>query len=138
MQTSEDISELQKNKGHGFGLMNCKGIIDKYKKTNEIFRVCLFRIESELGKGSRFYFRLPKGVRKVLMLVLIAFLPVLTGCDERRRKTGKRNNSLLMIPFSDMINYWLLRMNMHTMFTIVTLMDYTNRHCVMRIVLYIV
>ena len=37
------------------------------------------------------------------------------------RKTGKRNNSLLMIPFSDMINYWLLRMNMHTMFTIVTL-----------------
>src|SRR5699024_10024015 len=51
LQTSEDISELQNNKGHGFGLMNCKGIIDKYKKTNEIFRVCVFRIESELGKG---------------------------------------------------------------------------------------
>lgn len=29
-------------------------------------------------------------------------------------------------------------MNMHTMFTIVTLMDYINRHCVMRTVLYIV
>jgi hypothetical protein len=42
LQTSENVSELQKNKGHGFGLMNCKGIIDKYKKTNEIFRVCLF------------------------------------------------------------------------------------------------
>ena len=53
---AKNVSELQKNKGHGFGLMNCKGIIDKYKKTNEIFRVCLFRIESELGKGSRFYF----------------------------------------------------------------------------------
>ena len=51
---------------------------------------------------------------------------------------GKRNSSLSMIPFSDMINYWLLRMNMHTMFTIVTLMDYINRHCVMRTVLYIV
>ena len=66
-----------------------KGIIDKYKKTNEIFRVCLFRIESELGKGSRFYFRLPKGVRKTLMLVLVAFLPVLTGCNEGREKDGK-------------------------------------------------
>ena len=54
------------------------------------------------------------------------------------RKMGKLNSSLSMIPFSDMINYWLLRMNMHTMFTIVTLMDYINRHCVMRTVLYIV
>ena len=89
LQTSENVSELQKNKGHGFGLMNCKGIIDKYKKTNEIFRVCLFRIESELGKGSRFYFRLPKGVRKTLMLVLVAFLSVLTGCNEGREKDGK-------------------------------------------------
>ncbi len=89
LQTSENVSELQKNKGHGFGLMNCKGIIDKYKKTNEIFRVCLFRIESELGKGSRFYFRLPKGVRKTLMLVLVAFLPVLAGCNEGREKDGK-------------------------------------------------
>ena len=56
LQTSENVSELQKNKGHGFGLMNCKGIIDKYKKTNEIFRVCLFRIESELGKWQPFLF----------------------------------------------------------------------------------
>lgn len=54
-------SALIDNKGFGFGLMNCKGIIDKYKKTNSIFNVCLFDIESELGKGSRFYFRLPKG-----------------------------------------------------------------------------
>ena len=42
-----------------------------------------------------------------------------------------------MIPFIGMINYCLLRMNMYTMFTIVTLMVYTNRHCVMRTVLYI-
>lgn len=82
LQTSVDVSELQKNKGHGFGLMNCKGIIDKYKKTNGLFRVCLFRIESELGKGSRFYFRLPKGLRRALMLCLIAFPTALTGCHE--------------------------------------------------------
>ena len=58
--------ELKENKGSGFGLMNCKGIIEKYKKTNELFRVCVFNVESELGKGSRFYFRLPSGVRKVI------------------------------------------------------------------------
>lgn len=55
-----------KNKGHGFGLMNCKGIIEKYRKTNELFRVCCFQIESEPQKGSRFYFRLPKGIRRTL------------------------------------------------------------------------
>ena len=68
LQSTENAAELQKNKGHGFGLMNCKGIIDKYRKTNDIFRICTFNIESEPGRGSRFYFRLPKGIRKILML----------------------------------------------------------------------
>ena len=71
MQTATDSEELRKNKGYGFGLMNCKGIIEKYRKTNELFKVCSFHIESELGKGSRFYFRLPKGVRKLLGMVLL-------------------------------------------------------------------
>lgn len=84
MQTTDDVGELQKNKGHGFGLMNCKGIIDKYKKTNEIFRVCLFKIESEPGKGSRFCFRLPKGIRRTLMWWLLVCFPLWTGCHEAR------------------------------------------------------
>ncbi len=66
MHTLADVEELQKNKGYGFGLMNCKGIIEKYRKTNDLFKVCSFHIESEPGKGSRFYFRLPKGMRKLL------------------------------------------------------------------------
>lgn len=65
LQTASDVHALLQNKGHGFGLMNCKGIIEQYRKINERFRVCLFQIESTPGKGSRFYFRLPKGVRKV-------------------------------------------------------------------------
>lgn len=65
---------LKQNKGFGFGLMNCKGIIDKYRKTNPIFSVCQFNIDSQLGKGSRFYFRLPKGILKAMML-LIMFIP---------------------------------------------------------------
>lgn len=89
LQTSRNVDELQKNKGHGFGLMNCKGIIDKYRKTNELFRVCVFNIESELGKGSRFYFRLPKGVRKAWMSLLIMLLPGLAGCGKAHTEQDK-------------------------------------------------
>ena len=75
MKNATDADELKENKGSGFGLMNCKGIIEKYKKTNELFRVCVFNVESELGKGSRFYFRLPSGVRKVIGVLLCLLLP---------------------------------------------------------------
>ena len=75
MKNATDADELKENKGSGFGLMNCKGIVEKYKKTNELFRVCVFNVESELGKGSRFYFRLPSGVRKVIGVLLCLLLP---------------------------------------------------------------
>ncbi len=71
MKTTADTAELQKQKGYGFGLMNCKGIIEKYRKTNTIFQVCLFGIDSIPGQGSRFFFRLPKGVRKMLSLLML-------------------------------------------------------------------
>ena len=64
MGTAADTEELRRQKGSGFGLMNCKGIIEKYRKTNAVFSVCCFSIDSTLGKGSRFYFRLPKGIKK--------------------------------------------------------------------------
>ncbi|MEG1563993.1 MAG: DUF5113 domain-containing protein [Bacteroides sp.] len=74
LKDASDPEQLKKNKGSGFGLMNCKGIIEKYRKTNELFRVCTFCVESELGKGSRFYFRLPLGVRKGLGVWLCCLL----------------------------------------------------------------
>ena len=46
---------------HGFGLLNCKGIIEKYRKMSQLFSVCTLRVESEQGRGSRFFFRLPLG-----------------------------------------------------------------------------
>ncbi len=70
-----DVENLKKNKGSGFGIINCKGIIEKYKKTNALFNVCMFNIESEPGKGSRFYFRLPKGIKRALSILLCVFLP---------------------------------------------------------------
>ena len=74
MKNVDDPEVLKENKGSGFGLMNCKGIIEKYKKTNELFRGCVFDVESELGKGSRFYFRLPSGVRKAMGVLLLCLL----------------------------------------------------------------
>ena len=81
MNDAPDREELRKNKGSGFGLMNCKGIIEKYKKTNALFNVCLFDVESTLGRGSRFYFRLPAGVRKVLTGVLLALSLGMASCS---------------------------------------------------------
>lgn len=66
----DHAADIVKNKGFGFGLMNCKGIIERYKKTNQLFHVCLFGVESQVGQGSRFFFRLPKGVMKLLVILL--------------------------------------------------------------------
>ena len=62
-------SPLPAQTSHGFGLLNCQGIINKYRKLSKIFAVCLLAAESTAGRGSRFYFRLPKGVVKMLVLL---------------------------------------------------------------------
>ena len=59
---------------HGFGLANCKGIIEKYKKTSRLFAVADIGAESAEGKGSRFYFRLPLGRLRALMLTALVAL----------------------------------------------------------------
>lgn len=74
--TGEHATELQERKGFGFGLMNCKGIIGRYKKLNKVFSVCEFGVESEMEKGSRFFFRLPKGVLKTLSCLAFCLVPL--------------------------------------------------------------
>ncbi len=64
------LGESKAGKGFGFGIMNCKGIIGKYRKTSAKFRVCDFGVESRVGQGSRFWFRLPG----VLVLMLCCCL----------------------------------------------------------------
>ena len=65
-----DSASQPSAQGHGFGLLNCKGIIEKYRKLSQIFSVCTIAAESEEGRGSRFYFRLPKKVVALLLLLL--------------------------------------------------------------------
>ena len=71
--------------GHGFGLMNCKGIIEKYRKMSQLFSVCLLSAESEQGRGSRFFFRLPKGIVRLLAIGywLFAFSQQLTANSQQ-------------------------------------------------------
>ena len=59
-------SPLTPQSSHGFGLLNCKGIVEKYRKLSQLFKVCTLQAESKQGVGSRFFFRLPKGVTRVL------------------------------------------------------------------------
>ena len=66
----EELDGIFKHKisgGHGFGLLNCKGIIEKYRKVSQIFQVCTIEAESKKGQGSRFFFRLPKGILRLLL-----------------------------------------------------------------------
>ena len=79
--------DIKKNKGYGFGLMNCKGIIEKYRKTSSIFDVCKFNIESEPGKGSSFRFRLPHGMKRLMLVALL----VIGACSCSQPQS--RNNS---------------------------------------------
>lgn len=79
--SSEELSSIFDHKiynGHGFGLMNCRGIMDKYKKVSKIFSVCGLFAESRKGHGSRFYFRLPHGIMRsvILLFMLCAGLPI--------------------------------------------------------------
>lgn len=67
--TGPGFSDQKPAEGHGFGLVNCRGIIEKYRKTSKLFSVCLFGVDSKPGKGSRVYFRLPPGVVRVALIV---------------------------------------------------------------------
>ena len=78
--------------GHGFGLLNCKGIIEKYRKISQIFSVCSIDSESEQGKGSRFFFRLPKGVLRSVVCWVLGVGCWLMGTCDIRANTDQASN----------------------------------------------
>lgn len=82
----------KEEKGSGFGLLNCKGIIEKYKKSGDMFRVCRFDITSQLGKGSCFSFRLPKGMKgwcSAVVGMLLATVPVVAAGTAEEHRTER-------------------------------------------------
>lgn len=93
-ETLEHIFDRTYTGGHGFGLLNCKGIIDKYKKISSLFSPCNIQAESEPGKGSKFTFRLPCGIRKMQMILMLALM--LIGCNIPSAVQGSIRNKVSM------------------------------------------
>ena len=93
-ETLEHIFDRTYTGGHGFGLLNCKGIIDKYKKISSLFSPCNIQAESEPGKGSKFTFRLPCGIRKMQMILILALM--LIGCNIPSAVQGSTRKNVSM------------------------------------------
>ena len=66
---AKPITDDKSQTSHGFGLLNCKGIIEKYRKMSQLFAVCAIGAQSKTGEGSRLWFRLPKGTLRLLILL---------------------------------------------------------------------
>ncbi len=77
-------------KGFGFGLMNCRGIIEKYRKTSRLFDVCQFDVESKIGEGSKFRFRLPKGTKKAVMCLMLLMVTSVGGLAQVQKPGSGR------------------------------------------------
>lgn len=89
-------SSAKESRGHGFGLLNCKGIIEKYKKTNALFAQSAIGVESRVGVGSRFYFRLPRGVQRALMAMTLLASSLLWApldCYAQKNMKGEQNDA---------------------------------------------
>ena len=65
----KQICDEEHNVSHGFGLQNCYGIIERYRKISSIFSVCSIKAVSQLGKGTRIMFTLPLKVMLVFMII---------------------------------------------------------------------
>lgn len=90
-------ANAEQKKGHGFGLVNCKGIIEKYKKISNIFHVCSIGAESTPGKGSRVFFRLPKGMSRSLVTLGLALLASHTCAQNTAAHTTQDNNQFIQL-----------------------------------------
>jgi hypothetical protein len=82
--------------GHGFGLKNCYGIIEKYKKISHIFSVCAIKADSRMGQGTRVFFRLPKGVVRMLVaLSILSGFAVGAGANGRQPKDTPQDKAAM-------------------------------------------
>ncbi|MBP5394261.1 MAG: DUF5112 domain-containing protein [Bacteroidaceae bacterium] len=86
------IGTKNASKGFGFGIMNCKGIINSYKKLSSLFNVCDFGVESQEGQGSRFWFRLPRVLSLLFVFIFTSFAhPMPQRCYELFDSTYNAN-----------------------------------------------
>lgn len=85
-------TEAAVSKGSGFGIMNCKGIVERYRREGDLFNCCEFGAESKLGRGSRIWFTLPKSIRRILLALILLLSPNL--CQTVFAEQPKTSDSL--------------------------------------------
>ena len=101
-ETMEHIFDRTYTGGHGFGLKNCNGIIEKYKKLSRLFNVCMIGAKSAVGKGTRIFFRLPLGRVRMVLLALLTGVGTLSQAATHPSPTEKRE---IAVQFADSAYY---------------------------------
>lgn len=81
-QTSKGGSAQLDQQSHGYGILNCKGIIEKYRKTSPIFSSSTIGVESKISKGTKFFFTLPRSIRGLIVILLSVFAPINSHADD--------------------------------------------------------
>lgn len=82
------IHDTAESTSHGFGLANCRGIMDRYRKISSLFSVCAIKASSTLGCGTRISFRLPLALRLVLVTVMMPL--AMMGAVGKAEETAAR------------------------------------------------
>lgn len=98
--TDIPVGDTPPTGNHGFGLQNCRGIIDRYRKISSIFSVCTIKAESELGKGTRISFRLPLVVKMLLCLFFMCANNIVAGTGDSPNicsETARHADSLYLL-----------------------------------------
>lgn len=86
--SNENLSE---QRSHGFGLMNCRGIIDRYRKSTTMFSNTSISATSRVGEGTTINFRLPMIAKMILVLVVFLFSYNVTTAGTSTRKYSDKN-----------------------------------------------
>lgn len=69
----KNIKDDANETSHGFGLQNCRGIIDRYHKISSLFSVCSINAKSKLGAGTTISFRLPLALKMLVLFFCLSF-----------------------------------------------------------------
>lgn len=95
---------LTEHKSHGFGLMNCRGIIDRYRKTSSLFSGAAISVKSAVGEGTKVLFRLPT-VMKALLCLFVFAASVLFPADTlaKQGRNSQSQNELRANAYADSI-----------------------------------
>lgn len=66
-----EVAQLN-TKSHGFGLQNCRDIIEKYKKMSSLYSICTIWAKSTIKKGTTIGFRLPLVLKMIICMVVLS------------------------------------------------------------------